>query len=87
MSRALVCPHCSTLSEAKCIDTRGSGTGSFRFVRRRRQCGDCSGKFTTREYVLDGDPRERSMDKVRSRLDALEGMYESLVKRITNAQT
>lgn len=42
------CPHCDS-NENRVVDTRSSRGG--RALRRRRECLDCGGRFTTYEYV------------------------------------
>jgi len=42
------CPHCDS-NENRVVDTRSSRGG--RALRRRRECLDCEGRFTTYEYV------------------------------------
>ncbi|MEX0842928.1 MAG: transcriptional regulator NrdR [Gemmatimonadota bacterium] len=42
------CPACDS-TENRVVDTRTSRGG--RAVRRRRECTDCGGRFTTYEYV------------------------------------
>jgi len=42
----MICPHCKADND-KVIDTRASGDS----VRRRRECLQCSNRFTTYEYV------------------------------------
>ena len=42
------CPECDS-TENRVVDTRTSRGG--RAVRRRRECTDCSARFTTYEYV------------------------------------
>jgi transcriptional repressor NrdR len=44
----MLCPSCSS-SDNRVVDTRTSRGG--RAVRRRRECSDCSERFTTYEYV------------------------------------
>lgn len=45
----MICPHCKADND-KVIETRGSGDS----IRRRRECLDCSARFTTYEYVEKG---------------------------------
>jgi len=42
----MICPHCKADND-KVIETRASGDS----IRRRRECLDCSNRFTTYEYV------------------------------------
>jgi transcriptional repressor NrdR len=42
----MICPHCKADND-KVIETRASGDS----IRRRRECLDCSSRFTTYEYV------------------------------------
>jgi transcriptional repressor NrdR len=45
----MMCPHCKSDND-KVIETRASGDS----IRRRRECLDCSNRFTTYEYVEKG---------------------------------
>jgi transcriptional repressor NrdR len=45
----MICPHCKSDND-KVIETRASGDS----IRRRRECLDCSSRFTTYEYVEKG---------------------------------
>ena len=45
----MICPHCKADND-KVIETRASGDS----IRRRRECLDCSNRFTTYEYVEKG---------------------------------
>jgi len=42
----MICPHCKADND-KVIETRASGDS----IRRRRECLECSNRFTTYEYV------------------------------------
>jgi len=42
----MICPHCKADND-KVIETRASGDS----IRRRRECLNCSNRFTTYEYV------------------------------------
>jgi len=64
------CPECDG-TENRVVDTRTSRGG--RAVRRRRECLDCGGRFTTYEYVearpiqilkQDGSAQEFDRDKL-----------------------
>jgi transcriptional repressor NrdR len=64
------CPECDS-TENRVVDTRTSRGG--RAVRRRRECTDCSARFTTYEYVeerpiqvlkRDGSSEEFDRDKL-----------------------
>lgn len=64
------CPNCDG-TENRVVDTRTSRGG--RAVRRRRECMDCGGRFTTYEYVesrpiqilkRDGSAEEFDRDKL-----------------------
>lgn len=45
----MICPHCKADND-KVVETRPSGDS----VRRRRECLECSGRFTTYEYIEKG---------------------------------
>ena len=40
----MFCPHCKS-ADHRVVDTRGAGDG----IRRRRECHQCGGRFTTYE--------------------------------------
>ncbi len=42
----MFCPHCKS-ADHRVVDTRGAGDG----IRRRRECHQCGGRFTTYEQV------------------------------------
>ncbi len=42
------CPYCN-YPNSKVLDSRNSNNG--RAIRRRRECGECGRRFTTREFV------------------------------------
>ena len=44
----MLCPHCKS-KESKVVDSRS--TADFTATRRRRECLNCSGRFTTYEFV------------------------------------
>ena len=63
------CPECDAI-ENRVVDTRGSRGGHA--VRRRRECGVCSARFTTYEhieernlYVLKQDGRTEEFDRTK----------------------
>ena len=44
------CPHCGS-PDNHVVDTRSTGQGQA--VRRRRECKECRGRFTTYEYIQE----------------------------------
>lgn len=60
------CPFCST-GEDKVIDSRTSKDG--REIRRRRECLECSRRFTTYERIEDGLPVVVKADERREPFD------------------
>jgi transcriptional regulator NrdR family protein len=50
----LPCPECGALDYSKVRDSRPAAGG----IRRRRECQQCGGRFTTRETVVR--PRVKS---------------------------
>lgn len=75
------CPFCG-LQDTRVIDSRLAGDGYQ--VRRRRQCADCSERFTTFETAELVMPRIRKRDGSREPFDEdklREGMMHSLYKR------
>lgn len=44
----MLCPHCKS-KESRVVDSRA--TSDFTATRRRRECLNCSGRFTTYEFV------------------------------------
>lgn len=77
------CPHCSE-SRHRVIDTRDTGDT----IRRRRQCGSCSQRFTTYERIAasllvvksDGSREPFDRDKL------LSGIQIATVKRPVSSQ-
>ena len=43
------CPNCNT-EDSKVVDSRSIHSGIS--IRRRRECNDCSYRYTTYEYIL-----------------------------------
>lgn len=50
MRLKLRCPHCTNLIESKVIETRAYGRPPY--IRRRRSCLQCAGRFSTVERVV-----------------------------------
>lgn len=46
----LVCPHCKVPTHGTVVDSRGHK--EFGWIRRRRVCDVCQGRYTTLEMVL-----------------------------------
>ncbi len=57
------CPYCSS-GDSRVVDSRIAPDGAE--VRRRRECGECGGRFTSYERVAESLPRvvKRSGDRV-----------------------
>jgi len=75
------CPFCGH-SENKVIDSRISKDGKA--VRRRRECLDCTKRFTTYEYVEDVLPMVVKKDGRREQFDRqkiLNGLKKACEKR------
>ncbi len=81
------CPYCST-PETKVIDSRLNQTADI--TRRRRECSECGGRFTTYERIEEVMPNVIKKDGRReafSRDKIVGGMTKSCQKRpITAAQ-
>src|ERR1700739_2720511 len=81
------CPYCS-IPETKVIDSRLNQTGDM--TRRRRECLECGGRFTTYERIEEVLPNVIKKDGRReafSREKILSGMQKSCQKRpITTGQ-
>ncbi len=81
------CPFCDH-DETKVIDSRLAGEG--RQVRRRRQCLDCSERFTTFESPELVMPRLIKSDNTREPFDEVKlrnGIVRALEKRPVSAET
>ncbi len=81
------CPFCDH-DETKVIDSRLAGEG--RQVRRRRQCLDCSERFTTFESPELVMPRLIKRDNTREPFDEVKlrnGIVRALEKRPVSAET
>ena len=75
------CPFCTT-SDTRVIDSRLSDNGEN--VRRRRECQECSRRFTTLEKMVFDMPTVIKADGRRERFDANKlrgGIIRSLEKR------
>jgi len=77
------CPYCSHI-ETKVTDSRDTGVFT---IRRRRECLDCSKRFTTYEYiemnplyVIKKDGRREKFDKNKIR----KGIQKAIEKRPVN---
>ncbi len=72
------CPHCDH-KRSRVVDTRESGDG----IRRRRQCTNCSQRFTTYEqintavHIVKTDGRREPFDRIK----LLNGMRVASAKR------
>jgi transcriptional repressor NrdR len=81
------CPYCST-PETKVIDSRLNQTADM--TRRRRECLECGGRFTTYERIEEVMPNVIKKDARRetfNREKILSGMVKSCQKRpVTTAQ-
>ena len=71
----MLCPHCSH-DDSKVIDSRDAGDG----IRRRRECLECDGRFTTYEQVQVRELMVVKRDGRREDLDR-----EKLIAGITKA--
>jgi transcriptional repressor NrdR len=79
------CPHCGYI-DSKVLDSRDVDDG----VRRRRQCLNCNGRFTTYEriqksglFIIKKDKRRELFDKNK----LLNGIHKACEKRPIAAQT
>ena len=81
------CPYCST-PETKVIDSRLNQTADM--TRRRRECLECGGRFTTYERIEEIMPNVIKKDARReafNREKILSGMVKSCQKRpVTTGQ-
>ena len=73
------CPHCGC-RDNYVVDTRATGRGQA--VRRRRECKECGGRFTTYEYV-----QERPLRVLKARGDTEDFERAKLVRGIQAACT
>ena len=80
------CPFCNTL-DTKVIDSRMNQTGDL--TRRRRECPECEGRFTTYEKVEEVMPAVIKKDGRREpyeRGKILEGLRKACQKRSVTTQ-
>ena len=68
------CPHCGC-SDNHVVDTRSTGQGQA--VRRRRECKECEGRFTTYEHI-----QERPLRVLKARGDTEDFERAKLVRSI-----
>ena len=66
------CPHCGH-EEDKVVDSRPAQDG--RSIRRRRECLECKGRFTTYEYVEQGTLAVIKSDNRREPFDRHKLLY------------
>jgi len=50
---AIKCPKCGSLVKSNVTDSRSPMTGDY--IRRRRECGACGFRYSTREVVWTGE--------------------------------
>ena len=80
----MYCPFCKA-EDTKVIDSRLGGEGDQ--VRRRRECIECTARFTTYESIEMSFPRIIKRDGRRSNFDEVKlrsGVLRSLEKRPVN---
>ncbi len=80
------CPYCAN-DDTRVIDSRLGDSGES--VRRRRECQECSERFTTFEYVVFDMPSVIKSDGRRERFDEVKlrrGIRRSLEKRPVEAE-
>jgi len=83
----LRCPYCKANND-KVIDSRTSGEADV--IRRRRECLECNGRFTTYEKVGETPLRVVKKDGTRVSFDRdtmLRGMLVACHKRPVDAET
>ena len=79
------CPHCQTDRESKVIDTTHDARGG---IRRRRECKNCSQRFSTYERPILATPLIIKEDGTReefNREKLLRGIKTACVKRPVSA--
>jgi transcriptional repressor NrdR len=80
----VICPHCKADND-KVIETRTSGDS----VRRRRECLDCSKRFTTYEYIEIGTITIAKRDSRREpfkREKLVSGIRKACAKRSVSSE-
>ena len=80
------CPHCQSDKGTKVIDTTHDQRGG---VRRRRECKQCTMRFSTYERAILATPLVIKEDGTREEFDReklLRGLRVSCVKRPVSAQ-
>lgn len=80
------CPHCQSNKGTKVIDTTHDHRGG---VRRRRECKQCSMRFSTYERAILATPMVIKEDGAREDFDReklLRGLRVACVKRPVSAQ-
>jgi len=80
------CPHCS-IPETKVVDSRLNQTGDL--IRRRRECLECGGRFTTYERIEEVMPNVIKKDGRREsfvREKIYSGIQKSCQKRAITTQ-
>jgi len=80
------CPRCGHL-DSRVVDSRGSPGGDA--IRRRRQCSECNGRFTTYERVEESLPLVIKKDGRREAFDRAKlasGLEAACQKRSVSAE-
>ena len=80
------CPKC-TSNDTKVVDSRSSGSGSS--IRRRRECIDCSHRFSTLEQILREDLlviKRNGTQELFNKTKLLAGLGKALTKRPCNRE-
>lgn len=81
------CPHCQSESGTKVVDTTHDSRGG---IRRRRECKQCTQRFSTYERAILATPFVIKTDGTReefNREKLLRGLRLSCVKRPVSAAT
>jgi len=76
------CPFCQSLDHDRVVDTRASDDGTA--IRRRRECSECSRRFTTYEQIEELSIRVVKKDKTRvpfERSKIKQGLQKACWKR------
>lgn len=82
------CPTCGT--KLKTIDSRPTGPGNW---RRRKMCGVCNGRWTTREYFEHGTANARvtisaeALKRMRAAAVMLDNIQFTLASGVPDQET
>ena len=59
----MICPICG-FAKTRVVDTDTGAVSTGGYIRRRRECCECNGRFSTKETVMVGTAVDKHGDRV-----------------------